>query len=339
MLLTAPYGEFVMENEWITVTPEAADIQPDGIQKFTVKASIPKDASICYYNAQVAFTDEVIPTPFPQPFPDYFNSFRLSIDVWTPPIVQIQKPYITGQLEAGEERDFKIKVKNTGDKAVPMAPKMSQQDMMYSPYGTMQGAFTDDAITITAPKEIAPGQTVEVNIHISVPEDASGNYNGALDLGIEDPSIRDEWADLVRMDFGVWKQPKEPFVKAFTTQDAGPITIEISSNMLNGIFGYIGYPGGQEANVDKTPSFKVDLTDADNKALSLKKTKTVIKGGVSLGGMGVVPPWEVDSEGIYKEMGTLYTETYTVDVPAGNLKLGILPQNTQGFEYTITTGD
>ncbi len=338
-VVIAPYGEFVMEKEWITVTPEVADIQPAASQKFTVKASIPADASIGYYGAQVAFTDEVIPTPYPQPFPDYFNSFRLSIDVWTPPVVQIQKSYITDQLEAGGEYDFKIKVKNTGSTAVPIDPKMSQQDMMYGPYGAIEGAFTDEAVTLTAPKEIPAGQVAEVNVHIKVPRDSKGNYHGAVDLGIDDPTIRDEWADLVRMDFGVWNQPSEPFVKTFSTQEAGPVTIEISSNLLNGIYGYIGYPGGQGANVKKTPSFKVDVTGSDNNAISLKKTKTVIKGGVSLGGMGdMYPPWESESEGIYQEMGTLYTETYTVDAPAGNMKLSILPQNTQGFEYTITTG-
>lgn len=41
----------------------------------------------------------------------------------------------------------------------------------------------------------------------------------------------------------------------------------------------------------------------------------------------MLPPWESESEGIYQEMGTQYIETYTADMPAGDLKLGIMPQN------------
>ena len=89
----------------------------------------------------------------------------------------------------------------------------------------------------------------------------------------------------------------------------------------------------------KDPSFAVTLTGSDNNPIPLKKVKTIIKGGVSLGGMSGLPPWESESEGIYQEMGIQYIETYKVDVPAGDLKLGILPQNTQQFEYTISMGN
>lgn len=65
-----------------------------------------------------------------------------------------------------------------------------------------------------------------------------------------------------------------------------------------------------------------------------------MKGSVSLGGMSMYgPPWESDSEGIYDEMGIQVIEKYTANAQAGELELGILPQNTQNFEYTITTGE
>lgn len=334
-----PYGEYSMDKEWITITPANAEIPAGGSQKFTIKTSVPKDASIGYYNAMVAFTDETVPAPSPQPFPNYVHAFSLSINVWMPPKVQIQKPYITDQLEAGKEYDYKIKLKNTGDKAVAIDPKLSQQDRMYNPYGTVESAFSDDAITITAPKEIAAGQSAEVNVHIKVPANAKGNYRGAIDLGIDDPSFRrDDWADMVRLEFGIWKQPTEPFVKTFTVKEPAPVTIEISSNLFEGMYKYFTASGTGTKNT-KDPSFTVILTGSDNKAIPLTKTKTVIKGGVSLGGMGtVLPPWESESEGIYQEMGTQYIETYTADIPADDLKLGIMPQNTQQFEYTITMG-
>lgn len=339
-MVMQPYGEYLMEKEWVTVTPETAEIPVGGSQKFTVKVTIPKDASTGYYNAQIAFTDETIPSPYPQPVPSYVHTYQLSIDAWMPPNVQILRPYITDQLEAGKEYDYSIKLKNIADKAISIEPKMSDKNSMYyGPYGTTDAAFKDEAITITAPKEIPAGQTVEVKVHIKVPEDSKGNYNGAIDLGISDLSVRDEWADLVNLQFGVWKQPSEPFVKSFTVDEAAPVTIEVSSNILNGLLGYIGYPGSIASSA-KSPSFAVDLNGPDNKPISLKKTKTLIKGGVSLGGMGAMyPPWESESEGIYNEMGVQYVETFTTNVPAGDMKLSILPRNTQGFEYTITIGE
>ncbi|NJD76701.1 MAG: hypothetical protein FIB08_06320 [Candidatus Methanoperedens sp.] len=332
-----PYGEYIMDKEWVTITPASSEIPAGGSQKFVVKAAIPADASVGYYNAMVAFTDETVPTPYPQAFPNYVHTFSLSVNVWTPPKVQIEKPYIQDQLEAGKEYDYKIKLKNTGDKAVTIDPKISQQDQMYGPYGAMESAFTDDALTITSPKEIAAGGSVEVNIHVKVPADAKGSYRSAIDLGIDDPSLaRNEWADIVRLELGVWKQPSEPFVKTFKTDEASPVIIEVSSNLFEGIYKYLAAGGTRNT---KEPSFTVTLTGPDNNAIPLTKIKTVMKGGVSLGGSGMFPPWESDSEGIYTEMGTQYTETYTADAPEGALKLGIMPLNTQQFEYTITLGN
>ncbi len=338
LVVVPPYGEYLMDKEWITVSPANIEIPAGGSQKLAIKVVIPADASIGYYNANIAFTEEKIPTPYPEPFPNYVHSYSLSINLWAPPKVQISKPYINDQLEAGKEYDYKIKLKNTADEAVAIDPKMSQQNQMYGgSYGMMASAFTDDAVTITSPKEITAGGSIEVNVHIKVPVDAKGNYQGGINLGIEDPSIRDEWADMITLGFGVWKQPAEPYVKTFNAKEAAPVTIEVSSNMLGGAYGYFVSSMGTKNRKD--PSFAVTLTGSDNNAIPLKKVKTVIKGGVSLGGMNGLPPWESESEGIYQEMGTQYTETYKVDVPAGDLKLGIMPQNTQQFEYTISMGN
>lgn len=337
IVVVPPFGEYLMEKEWIIVSPANIEIPAGGSQKFAIKVVIPADASIGYYNANIAFTDEKIPTPYPEPFPNYVHSYSLSINLWTPPKIQISNPYINDQLEAGKEYDYKIKLKNTGDKAVAIDPKMSEQNQMYYGPGMMESAFTDDAVTITSPKEIPAGGSIEVNVHIKVPADAKGNYQGGIDLGIDDPSIRDEWADMVTLGFGVWKQPTEPFIKTFNAKEAVPMTIEVSSNMFGVAYGYIG--SSTNTKNKKDPSFAVTLTGTDNTAIPLTKVKTIIKGGISLGGMNGLPPWELESESIYQEMGTQIIETYKVDVPAGDLKLGILPQNTQQFEYTITMGN
>jgi len=133
------------------------------------------------------------------------------------------------------------------------------------------------------------------------------------------------------------KQSTEPYVKTFNVKEATPLTIEVSSNLFGGAYSY--FVTGMGTKNKKDPSFAVILTGSDNNPIPLKKVKTIIKGGVSLGGMSGLPPWESESEGIYQEMGTQYIETYKVDVPAGDLKLGILPQNTQQFEYTISMGN
>ncbi len=333
-----PFSEYIMDKDWITVTPASADIPAEGSQKFTLKASVPEGASVGYYNAQVAFTDEEIPSPYPQPFPSYVHSFSLSIDVWAPPVIQITTPYISDQLEAGGEYDYEIKLKNTGDREVAIAPKISQENYMYyGPYGTAESAFPDSAITITAPESIPAGTTGSVKIHVKVPADSKGMYNGMIDLGIEDPSLqRFGGSGGVNLNFNVWKQPTEPFVKSFTLKQPSPVTIEISSSYFGDLYKLAMLGAGIGTGNAKVPSFEIYLENGTGKA-ELKLEKTVIKGGVSMGGQ--IPPWEMDSTGIYQDMGTQHIETYTANVTAGEWKLKVLPSGTERFEYTITIGE
>ncbi len=327
-----PYGGYMVDTEWITVTPASSEVPAGGSQKFTVKASVPIDASIGNSGIQIAFTDEVIPTPYPQPVPSYVHAFQLSVDVWTTPKLQIMTPYISDQLEAGKEYDYEIKLKNTGNQATGISPKLGNDNMYYSgPYGITTPALVDDSISITAPKSVPAGTTGTVKIHVKVPGDAKGYYNGYIDLGIDDPSVRD-WEGRVNLNFNIWKQPTEAFVKSFSLKEAAPIIIEVTSNS------YYGYPlaNGQGSNANtKEPSFETSLTGPGGKA-ELKVTKTVIKGNVNMGGDR--PPWEIDSASIYQEMGLQHVETYRTDGSSGEWKLSVLPRNTQGFDYSITIG-
>ena len=335
-IVIPPFSEYIMDKEWITVTPARADIPAEGSQKFTLKASVPEGAS-GYYNAQVAFTDEEMPSPYPQPVPSYVHAFSLSIDVWTPPVIQITTPYISDQLEAGKEYDYEIKLKNTGDKEVAIAPKISQENYMYGPYGTVESAFPDSAITITAPKSVPAGATESVKLHVKVPADSKGMYNGMIDLGIEDPSLqRFGGSGGVNLNFNIWKQPTEPFVRSFTLKQPSTITIEVSSSYFGDLYRLAMLVSGMGTSNAKEPSFEIYLENGTGKA-ELKLEKTVIKGGVSMGGQ--IPPWEMDSTGIYQHMGTQHIETYTASVPAGEWKLKVLPRDTERFEYTITIGE
>ena len=311
-----------MDKEWIQVTPDSAEIPAGSSQKFRVKASVPKYASIGYYYVQIAFTDEIIPTPYPEPFPSYVHYCTLFIDVWTPPKIQIWPQYINDQLEAMKEYDYEIKLKNVGDKEIDINPSVGSEG--YSgPYG-MPPALIESAINIKGPHSI-PANAIEiVQVHVKVP-DSSGYFNGYINLGIDDPSVPD--GGRVNLNFNVWKQPTEPFVKTFSLEKDAPITIEITSSS------YGMYPVGKEKN---KPSFETILA-GPNGTSNLKVSKKVIKGGISLG--GEIPPWEIDGKSIYQETGTQYIETYTVKGTKGNYTLSMLPRNVPGFEYSITIGE
>lgn len=326
----APYGGYNVDPDWIKVTPESAEIPAGGSQKFTIKVIVPSDASIGYSSVQIAFTNETMPTPYPSPFPNYIHVLQVSLDIWTIPKIQIMMPYINDMLEAGKEYNYEIKLKNTGKETINIDPKMSSDNnMYYGPYGQMSAAFTDDAITISAPSNVPAGTTEIVKVHVKVPMDAKGSYNGAISMNIDDPSIQ-EWEGRVQMSFNVWTQPAEAFERIFNLKEAAPITIEISSgNNYN--------PYGQGMGVNKKePSFETTLFGPAGKA-DMKATKTVIKGLVNMGGQ--IPPWELDSKGIYQENGVQLIETFKVSGSPGEWKLKVLPNNTESFEYSISIGE
>lgn len=320
-IINPPYGGPVMDNGWIEVTPNSAEISAGSSQMFKIKASVPKDAFIGYYNSQIAFTDEVLPTPYPEPFPMYVHYFSLSIDVWTPPMILISPQNINDQLEAMKEYDYEIKLKNEGNKEIDINPSVGSDGYM-GPYG-MLPALTEADITVRGPYTIPANATEIVQVHVKVP-DSSGYYYGYINLGIDDPSVPD--GGRVTLNFNIWKQPTDPFIKKFSLEKDSPITIEITSSS----FGM--YPAGKEKN---NPSFETILS-GPNGISNLEASKKVIKGSVSMG--GEIPLWEIDGNSIYQEMGNQYIETYTVRGTIGEYILSMLPRNTPGFEYSITIG-
>ena len=330
-----PYSDNLFEESWATITPVSADIAPDAKQEFVIEVNIPQDADIGHYSTSIAFTEDVMPTPYPTPYPDYLNSMHFSVEVWTPPKIQIQTPFLHGRVESGENYDYEIKIENVADKDISIDPKIDDNNRMYDygPFGMMSSAFEDDAITITAPSVVKAGETVIVNVHLEVPDDSKGNYNGAIDLNIDDPSI-DEWDGRVQMNFDVWTQPTEPYTKSFTTGTDDTITIEISSNP----FSEYTYAMWMDTNTQdqKEPSFAVTLK-GDSGEVEMTLVKTTYSGSVSLG-ISSLPPWEIDSTGIYRDLSSSYVQEYSATCAAGDWTLGILPSNADMFSYTITFG-
>ncbi|NOQ29034.1 MAG: hypothetical protein GQ566_02875, partial [Methanosarcinales archaeon] len=252
MVVDQPYSEYIFDKDWITITPESAELGPDDEMEFTISVAIPEEADCGYYSLQVAFTDDVMPTPYPSPYPMYLNALDLHISVWKPPVIQIQPSYIYDQVESGKGYDYKVNLKNIGEEAIEIDPKLGGE--RWYGYDMMAQAFENDAITIDAPSVVPAGGTATVTLHLSVPEGAKGRYEGGFDLNIDDPSI-EEWNGMVHLSFEVWTQPTEPFVKTFAVGVAEPITIEIASQQYRH-YTCGGESGGGNA---EDPSFDVTL--------------------------------------------------------------------------------
>ncbi|MCK4938460.1 MAG: hypothetical protein KAR85_07640, partial [Methanosarcinales archaeon] len=185
----------------------------------------------------------------------------------------------------------------------------------------------------TAPSVVKAGETAIVNVHLEVPDDSKGSYNGEINLNINDPSIR-EWEGQVQMNLEVWTQPTEPYTKTFTTGTDDTIMIEISSNP----FSEYAIAMWMDTNTQdmKEPSFDVTL-EGESGEVEMTLVKTTYSGSVSLG-MSSLPPWEIDSTGIYQDISSSYVEKYSAPGAAGDWTLGILPGNADMFSYTITFG-
>ena len=197
----------------------------------------------------------------------------------------------------------------------------------------MSAAFEDDAITITAPSVVKAGETAIVNVHLEVPDDSKGRYNGAIDLNIDDPSIR-EWEGQVQMDLEVWTQPTESYEKSFTAQIDAPITIELNSQK----YSYDRWMGtSTNTQNNDVPSFENTLINPSGDEIEMTLIKTTYGGSVNLD-MSDFPPWEMDGEGIYQEVDTSYSEIFAAPGAVGDWTLKVLPMNVDRFRYSITIG-
>ena len=190
--MVQPYSEYVFDEDWITITPASAELGPDGEMEFTIAVAIPEDADRGYYSLQVAFTDDVMPTPYPSPYPMCINALDLHISVWTPPVIRIQPSYIYDRVESGKGYDYQINLKNVGEEDIEIDPKLGGEQWYGYDMGMAQ-AFENDAITIDAPPVVPAGGTATVTVHLSVPEGAKGRYEGGLDLNIDNRNSADEY--------------------------------------------------------------------------------------------------------------------------------------------------
>ncbi len=342
IIVEGAYSEFIFDDNWITITPAATELEADGgEEEFTIAVAIPDDADLGHYGIRIAFTDDAKPDPFPEPrsYPSYINTLNLDIEVWEPPVVQFLPSRIQDRVESGKGYDYAITLTNTGDYDIDIDPELGCGGRYYDSRSTTP-AFEDDAITIDAPASVPANGTATVSVHLEVPAGAKGRYNGEINLGIDDPSMG-RWGEeggTVRLRFGVWEQPTEPFLKAFELDTDAPITILVESRKYMGS-GMYGTDGGDRGDCE--PYFNLTLEGPDGTA-TLAPTMVTYHGAVSLSGRskyGYAPSGEMGLDEVYAEGYTSYTEEYLASGTIGNWEIGILPHYVEEFEYTIAIGD
>jgi len=324
---------FIVDRSWITITPAKADVPVGESARFTVKATVPADTLRGSYNALVVFTDEQLPAPYPVSYPGYIHQMNLGLNVVSPPVIQIGTPYITDQLESGKQYQYHVDLKNTGNSAIRLNPKMgSDMYPVYGPSGIQDPALTDSAFSIHAPSSLPPGATGTLDVTVLVPAASSGYYNGYIDLGIDDPSLM-EGEGRVMMNFAVWKQPPEPFVKTFTLDSSDPIAVELTSGLSYTMPPVTsGMPAGMPLRI---PGFEASLTGPDG-AVALSPALKIIRGSVNVGSdPAIAAPAQ---GGTYQETNPQYVVTYTAAGKPGTWRLSVMPKNTQSFDYKITLG-
>ncbi|WP_406660144.1 hypothetical protein V7O66_09835 [Methanolobus sp. ZRKC3] len=326
-LVIQPHTENFLKDEWVTITPSTAELaaygQDDAKKEFTVKVEVPKDAEMGYYNAFIAFEEfdaENAPTAA------YSSSLEMSIEVRGTPSIHIVKSSINDRVESGKSYDYEIELKNTGDKDISINPELIWDEIYYDrmAYGGSEEVLDETAVTISAPSSVKAGQTATVKVHLDVPEGAQGSFSSSIDLGIDDPALRD-WEKKVHMYFTVWEQPSEAYVKEFTTSFDGTIRIELSANSNS----FYDGTGSDQAS----PSFDVTLENSDGKA-DIRLVKSCTKGYVNYGSEPAAP-WESYASFGYHDSGSVYTEVYEVSGEAGEWVLSVLPVNTENFDYNI----
>lgn len=335
-MVIQPYTENYLKDEWVTVTPQAFELAPDAKQQFVVKVSIPKNADIGYYYASMVFGkfDDQNYTRYPV----YGGSMEMSIDVWTPPSVQISTTHINDRVEAGKGYDYEIKITNVGKQDISMDPEVLMNSVYYAEAmssisydsGASNVLLDESSVTINAPSIIKAGETATVKVHLDVPGDATGSFSGTLDLGIDDSALRD-WEGQVQLYFTVWEKPSEPFVKEFTTTTEGTMRIEITTT----IYDYGLY--GSSTSGSLSPSFQVSMRQGSQQ-VDMQLVGSTTRGQVVYGS-GYIKPLASPGSFGYQDTSTIYTEVYEVSGAAGEWTLSILPVNTDNFEYSITTGE
>jgi hypothetical protein len=313
-------GNGIVES-WITISPTEETVAQGESKEFTVKINVPENAGSGYYQAVIAFTDDLQPNSA-----NYVNAMQLEISVQAKPKIELQSTYIYDTVKAGQEYEYRIKIKNIVDEDVTIDPKVT--DYSYDISSNTLG-INDEAIEISAPSVIKAGEIVSMTIKVPVPEKATGSYNGYIDMNV-DGKKSDGSNSQISLYLRAIQEPTVPYVKTFSTTSNAPITIDVSANSYDQTMGLRISPKIEE------PSFKVKLK-YNSRSLRLTPTKIVQNSNVN-SGINYFPAWALDDSTAYQDSNAYYSETYTVPGAIGKWELTIMPKNTENFGYSITFG-
>lgn len=336
----------IINESWVTISPANATVEQGSVQEFTVEVSVPKDAESAAYQAAIAFTDDLLPNST-----QYVNSMSLSVSVQANPKIELQTTYLYDVVEAGKEYEYMVKIKNVADKDVTIYPKVNSYTygILYSTssstvrpidgeviveapsssstFGTF--GLSNDEVIVEAPSIIKAGEIVNMTIKVPVPENATGSFNGYIDMNV-DGKTNDGSNSQLSFYLRVMQQPEVPYVKNFNTTSNTPITIEVSTDSYDQTTGLRISPKIEE------PSFKVNLK-CNSCPICITPTKVIQTNNVNVGGYSF-PLWAMDDNPIYQNTNKHYAETYIIPGKAGKWELSILPQNMETFTYSITLG-
>lgn len=328
-----PYnGPYQLDNSWVSVSPSQAAIPAGQSAKFTVRTAIPKDTLRGSYTTQLVFTDEQYPSPYPSSYPNYVHSVSLSIDVAATPVIRIDPTYISDQLEAGNVYRYTINLTNAGSSPVALSPKVTDNSYwVYSSSGPTEPVLNASSFTIDAPSAVPPNGNATMTVTVQAPPGKSGSYNGYIDLGIDDPALR-EGEGRVSLSLTVWQQPAGTFTRQFSLSSADTITVKLTATPQS----YPYPPGVVRSSPVSEPSFDITLTGPSGNA-AVQQTTKEIRGTVSVGADSTI--YGSGKAGEYQQVSTQYIYTFTAQGRPGAWTLAVTPKNTQTFDYAISFGN
>ncbi len=309
-----PFAEYVIEPDWIEVVPEKYELKAKEEKKFKFRVKVPEDAERGYYTATIKFVNKSLRNMF------------LNINVWKPPSIVISPKFIHDRVEAGKSYEYEITVKNRGKKAVKIDPKVYEEERYC--YGEGCPEQIDESwIEIESPREVPPNSEAKIRVKISFPEDARGFYETVIFLNADDESLR-EWEQRIHMNFRVYVQPKEPYIKKITVDGSADVYIEIEAWSYGREWRY-----SREKEVEK-PSIELSV-EKNGEAVDLVKVEETEIVHVSTE-YSLLPPWEKESsQGLYTETSHRYTAVYLLKNASGTYTLKILPKNADNFKLKI----
>ncbi len=332
-----------INESWVTISPANATVEQGSVQEFTVEVSVPKDAESAAYQTAIAFTDDLQPNST-----QYVNSMSLYVSVQANPKIELQTTYLSDVVKPGTEYEYMVKIKNVADKDVTIDPKVTSYpygiyystssstvrpidgEAIVAPSSSSTFGLSNDEVIIEAPSVIEAGEIVNMTIKVPVPENATGYFDGYIDMNV-DGKTNDGSNSQLSLYLRAMQHPEVPYVKKFNTTSSTPITIEVSTDSYDQTTGLRISPKIEE------PSFNVNLK-CNSCPICITPSKVIQTSNVNIG-ENYFRLWAMDEKPIYQNANKHYAETYVIPGKTGEWELSILPQDMETFSYSITFGE